>query len=152
MRSHFSAQSLAEIFRDLYLEEWSGRLVLQRGEESKCIHWDRGMIYFAESPDADESLGPFLLREGVISKGALMEAQASLKGLDDNRELAAALVNRDLLARDTLDHAVGRIVERVVCATFRWPGGTARYEAGRPAAAGRRGCWSRTSSAPWRRS
>lgn len=133
MRRQFTAQSLAEILRDVYVAERSGVLTL-RGEpsatrdEAKKIDFTRGMIFLAEATTEEQSLGPFLVREGCISSGALLEAQRSLDGRREAPALARALVQRDLIAREALAHAVRRLIERVVGSAFRWPLGTAEFE------------------------
>jgi Domain of unknown function (DUF4388) len=63
MQSTFSSQTLAEIFRDLYLGERSGVLELSHGGVDKRIFFDRGMILFAESNADDEDLGRRLVNE-----------------------------------------------------------------------------------------
>src|SRR5262249_5354869 len=69
MQANFSSQTLAEIFRDLYLGERSGVLEIARGNVEKRIYFDRGMILFAESGADDEDLGRRLVNEGKISPG-----------------------------------------------------------------------------------
>ena len=56
MQAQFSAQTLAEIFRDLYVQERSGVLVLARGDLDKRVHFERGMILYAESSVQEERL------------------------------------------------------------------------------------------------
>ncbi len=124
MRSPFSSQTIAEIFRDLYLGERSGALVLTREGEEKRIYFERGLIHFAESTARDEQLGPCLLSQGKISHGALEEArvdQAEVGGL------ARALLNRGLIAKESLGETVRGILDSVVRSVFRWDGGTAHF-------------------------
>jgi hypothetical protein len=123
----FSSQTLAEIFRDLYLGERSGVLAVARGKEEKRIYFDRGMILFAESGAEDEDLGRRLVGEGKISAGALAEAR---RNISEPKDLAQALVNRGLIGKETLSHTVRYIVERVVQSVFAWDGGTARFNEG----------------------
>jgi tetratricopeptide (TPR) repeat protein len=127
MEQHFSSQTLAEIFRDLYLEERSGVLQLRQGETEKRIYFDRGMILFAESSLEDEDLGHRLVSEGKISPGALAEAR---RNISESKDLAQALVNRGLIGKEALSHTVRFIVERVVQSAFKWTGGTARFNEG----------------------
>ena len=75
MQENFSSQTLAEIFRDLYVGERSGVLNVSHGNVEKRIYFDRGMILFAESGADDEDLGRRLVNEGKISPGALAEAR-----------------------------------------------------------------------------
>src|SRR5258706_16379320 len=91
MELAFSSQTLAEIFRDLYLGERSGVLEVSRGTRKKKIYFDRGMILFAESAEDDEDLGKRLVNEGKISLGALAEAR---RNTSEPKDLAQALVNR----------------------------------------------------------
>lgn len=130
MGSHFSPQTLAEFFRDLYLDERSGVLLLEQEQQQKRIYFDRGMILLTESSLEDEQLGSFLVREGGISAGALKEAQRSLDGANGTRELARALVHRELVAKETLLHAVRATAQRVVSSVFAWPAGTSRFDEG----------------------
>ena len=127
MQSTFSSQTLAEIFRDLYLGERSGVLDVSRGNVEKRIYFDRGMILFAESGADDEDLGRRLVNEGKISPGALAEAR---RNISEPKDLAQALVNRGLIGKETLSHTVRYIVERVVQSVFQWEGGTARFSEG----------------------
>ncbi len=127
MQTEFSSQTLAEIFRDLYLGESSGVLHLTREDVEKRIYFDRGMILFAESPLADEDLGPRLIHEGKISSGALAEARRSIS---ESKDLAQALINRGLIGKEALRHTVRFIVERVVRSVYQWEGGSARFSEG----------------------
>ncbi len=125
MQSHFTSQTLAEIFRDLYLGERSGVLHLEREEAAERVHFDRGLIHYAESSEDGEGLGDKLLAERKLSPGALEEAQ---KAIGNPSELARTLLNRDLIGREALAPTVWEIVERVVHSVFRWEGGSARFE------------------------
>ena len=116
MEKQFGSQTLAEIFRDLYLEERSGVLHLARAGEEKRIYFDRGMILFGESNAEDEDLGRRLVSEGKISPGALAEAQ---RNISEPKDLAQALVNRGLIGKEALSHTVRFIVEQVVQGVFR---------------------------------
>jgi tetratricopeptide (TPR) repeat protein len=127
MEKHFSSQTLAEIFRDLYLEEHSGVLQLSQADTEKRIYFDRGMILFAESTIDDEDLGHRLVSEGKISPGALAEAR---RNITESKDLAQALVNRGLIGKEALSHTVRFIVERVVQSVFKWNGGTSRFNEG----------------------
>jgi tetratricopeptide (TPR) repeat protein len=134
MRSQFSAQTLAEIFRDLFLAERSGVLLLHRGDEQKRVYFDKGLILFAESPLPEESLGAYLVHRGELSDGALAEAEANLNGTVSAADLAHVLVARELIGRITVAQAMRAIVDRVVQSVFSWETGSARFQEGRPPA------------------
>lgn len=127
MERNFSSHDLAEIFRDLYLRESSGVLLLARGAAEKRIYFDRGMILYAESSVDDEDLGRRLVAEGKISQGALGEAR---RNVVDAKDLPQALINRGLIGKETLAHTVHFVVERIVQSVFRWDGGSARFSEG----------------------
>ena len=127
MQTHFSSQTLAELFRGLYLDEQSGVLHLARAGSEKRIYFDRGMILYAESDVEDEDLGRRLVREGKLSPGALAEAR---RNIDEPKDLPQALLNRGLIAREALSHTVRSLVGSVVQSVFAWEGGTARLHHG----------------------
>ena len=127
MQAHFSAQTLAEVFRDLYVRERVGALSLTREDVEKRIYFERGLIVYADSDLDEEDLGYCLVDEGKISSGALEEARSNI---DSPVELAQVLIKRDLVAKDALDESVRELVSRVVRSTFRWEGGTARFDDG----------------------
>jgi tetratricopeptide (TPR) repeat protein len=130
MQSHFSSQTLAEVFRDLYLSERSGVLNLTREEVEKSIHFERGLIHFAASSGDGEDLGARLMAEGKISEGALDEARRDSEGPD---ALAQALINRGLISKGALGQTMHGIVESVVQSVFAWEGGSAHFNDTNPA-------------------
>jgi tetratricopeptide (TPR) repeat protein len=130
MQAQFSAQTLAEIFRDLYVQERTGVLLLSRGELEKRVHFDRGMILYAESSVPEERLGAILVESGRLSEGALAEAIDSLGAQHSEPDLARTLVIRELVGRTTLLQAARTVVQRIVESVFRWEGGSARFVEG----------------------
>jgi tetratricopeptide (TPR) repeat protein len=124
MQSHFSSQTLAEMFRDLYLSEHTGVLELSRGDLCKKIYFERGLINYAESSVEQESLAGRLLQDGRVSAGALAEVgQQSEQPV----ELAQALLNRGLISKEAAFEAMRDIVKSVVESVFSWDGGTATF-------------------------
>lgn len=124
MQSHFSSQTLAEVFRDLYLGERSGVLTLVREDVEKQIHFERGLIHYAVSTAEDEGFRARLLGERKISEGALAEAS---QGEQSAPELAQALVNRGLVSKAALGRTMQELVDSVVQSVFAWEGGAARF-------------------------
>ena len=124
MESHFTSQTLAEIFRDLYLGERSGVLALQREGVEKRIHFDRGLIHYAESNEENEALAERLIRDRRISTGALDEAE---RDIQSQAELAVSLLNRGLIGKESLALTVWGIVNTVVRSVFQWDSGTATF-------------------------
>lgn len=129
MQSHFSSQTLAEVFRDLYLGERSGVLTLVREGVEKRIHFERGLLHFADSTAEDEDFGARLVREGRVSEGALAEAR---HGDQQPVELAQTLLNRGLVSKAALCQTMQGIIDSVVQSVFAWEGGAARFAATSP--------------------
>ncbi len=125
MQSHFSSQTLSEIFRDLYLGERTGVLELDREGKQKRIWFSRGLIHYAESYEDFEKLGRRLVQDKLLSPGALQEAES---GRTSGVSLAQGLINRGLIAREPLAQAIKAIIESVVRSVFRWEGGAARFK------------------------
>ena len=127
MRSHFKSHTLAEIFSDFYHAERSGALSLRRDDLEKQICFDRGIMVFAESDAKDEDLGAVLVEQGVLSPGALAEAQKALGDAWTAGELAETLVQRDLIGKSSVSRAMAKIVESVVQSAFGWKEGAASF-------------------------
>jgi len=127
MASQFSARTLAEIFRDIYLGERTGYLVLSREDLEKRVHFERGMVLYAESPLEEESLGPRLVRDGTISPGAAAEAAEHIDDDSSAPELGRVLLQRELIGRSTLVSAVRSMVEDIVESVFAWEVGSGRF-------------------------
>ena len=125
MQSHFSSQTLSEIFRDLYLGERTGVLELDREGAQKRIWFSRGLIHYAESKEDFERLGKRLVQDKLLSAGALQEAEA---GRTTGVSLAQGLVNRGLISRESLSKAIKAIIDSVVRSVFLWEGGAARFK------------------------
>ena len=125
MDSHFNSQTLAEIFRDIYLGERTGTLTLATEEREERIHFARGLIHLAESGGENGGLGTALVEAKKISSGALEEARDAS---EDSTDLARSLVNRGLMARGPLAEAIEEIIDETVRSVFTWEGGTASFE------------------------
>ncbi|HKQ61173.1 MAG TPA: DUF4388 domain-containing protein [Candidatus Polarisedimenticolaceae bacterium] len=125
MQTHFSAQTLAEVFRDLYLSERTGVLALSRSDSEKQIYFERGLILLAESQQEGLDLGSRLVQEGKISPGALDEARRSI---EQPQDLGLALVNRGLIAKALLPPTARKLIDDIVRSVFQWEGGTARFD------------------------
>src|SRR5262245_62758337 len=81
LKGHSAPPALAELIRDLYLEERSGTLVISRSGVEKQLILDRGMILAVTSSLEDERLPHWLESRRLIVPD---EAEA-LRRLDDRR-------------------------------------------------------------------
>ena len=92
MQSAFTSQTLAEIFRDLYLGERSGTLVLEGETGNAKIFFDRGLLTFACSDMEGGDLGRRLLATQQISPGALDEAGKIRIEIIDSRGIVVSVL------------------------------------------------------------
>ncbi len=122
--------SMAELIRDLYLDERSGALVVSRGGAEKRIYLDRGMILTVTSTLPDEKLLAFLVARQLVRAD---EAEA-LKGLDD-RQAIGVLTSRGVLSGDALQQVNRDLAQQILAAIFRWDDLEYRFDEG-PIAAG----------------
>ncbi len=114
-RGFCTPPSLAELIRNLYLEERSGILILSRSGSEKRVWMLRGMILWASSSLEDEGLPAFLAQRGLIRP----EEAEALKGLDD-RQAGEALVARGQVAVATMRQVVRDLTQQILSAVFRW--------------------------------
>jgi tetratricopeptide (TPR) repeat protein len=106
---------LAEIIRDLYLEERTGILSIVRSGAEKRLYLDRGMILVATSSLEDERLPAYLAAKGLLGS---MEAEA-LRGLDD-LQAALAVKTRGQVTDADLLRAFRDLAQQVMMTVFRW--------------------------------
>jgi tetratricopeptide (TPR) repeat protein len=129
-RGFCSPPALAEIIRDIYLDEKTGTLHLSRSGVEKRILLDRGMIMSASSSLPDETLAVVLIERGWMRP----EEAEALKGLDD-RQVGEIAARRGLLTPATLQQANRDLSQRILTALFRWDDIEYRFEEG-PVTAG----------------
>ena len=115
LRGYCAPPALAEILRDLYLEERSGTLVISRSGVEKHLVLERGMIVAATSSLEDERLPAFLLQHGILTPA---EAEA-IRGMDD-RQGAEELLRRGSPMRERVTQGVRDLAQQVLTAVFRW--------------------------------
>ncbi|HEU4402149.1 MAG TPA: DUF4388 domain-containing protein [Candidatus Polarisedimenticolia bacterium] len=125
IRGHCTPPALAEVIRDLYLDERTGTLILSRGGAEKRILLDRGMILTVTSSLEDERLAVFLSQHGTLRA----EVAETLKGLDD-RQSAEVLLQSGRATAETLHKASRELAQQILTALFRWDDLEYRFEEG----------------------
>jgi tetratricopeptide (TPR) repeat protein len=123
IHGHCAPPALAELIRDLYLDERTGVLVISRSGAEKRIMLDRGMILLVSSSLSDERLPACLVQAGLMNAD---EAEA-LKGLDD-RQVLDILKQRGQIPLPRLQQAVRALAQQVLTALFRWESIEYRFE------------------------
>jgi tetratricopeptide (TPR) repeat protein len=125
-----SPPMLAEVIRDLYMDERSGNLVLRRGGVEKRILLDRGMILTVLSTIGEERLLPFL----VTLREIRAEEAEALRSLDD-RQAVEVILKRGLMKPEAVAQANRDLAQQILTSMFRWEDLEYRFEEG-PVAAG----------------
>jgi tetratricopeptide (TPR) repeat protein len=125
IRGFCTPPALAELIRDLYLDERTGTLVLTRGGAVKSILMERGMIVGVTSSLEDERLARHLARRGAITAE---EAQA-LQGLAD-AQCAEALLKRGAISLPGLQEGLRELAQQALTGLFRWDDLEYRFEEG----------------------
>ncbi|HEV8699916.1 MAG TPA: DUF4388 domain-containing protein [Candidatus Polarisedimenticolia bacterium] len=124
-RGFCSPPALAELIRDLYMDEKTGVLVLGRSGVEKRILLDRGMILTASSSLPDERLSALLVEKGWMR----IEEAETLKGLADS-QVAEVAARRGLVTHETLLGANRELAQRILTALFRWEEIEYRFDEG----------------------
>jgi tetratricopeptide (TPR) repeat protein len=125
-----SPPALAELIRDLYLDEKTGTLHVSRSGVQKKVILDRGMIMTASSSLPDETLAMVLVERGWMRP----EEAEALKGLED-RQVGEIAARRGLLTPASLQQANRDLAQRILTALFRWEEIEYRFDEG-PVTAG----------------
>src|SRR5262245_41603663 len=125
MSNHVTSHYLAEILRDLYFEESTGTIeVANPAGRSVTLHFDRGMLYFAQSSDPRLSFAEALATANLLPATTLSKLLATNpSGID----LAGNLVRKGILRKEELAPAIRTMVENAVVMAFSWPGGTYQF-------------------------
>ncbi|UCF81012.1 MAG: DUF4388 domain-containing protein [Acidobacteriota bacterium] len=98
----------------------TGELVFRRGSVTKTIYWENGEITFAASSDAEDALGSFLVRNGMISQ---TDNLRSVSQVTAERRQGKILVQMGLLKPRELWWAVKNQVLEIVYSIFTWEDG-----------------------------
>ncbi len=124
MSTPFVPSTLVEIIRDIFLAERSGVLTLSRPEVRKRIHFDRGMIFFADSSLEDEGLIDFLLHERALNAQDIPQLDGA-RG--DDWSLARRLFESGKVPLEKLQQGMRSQIQQVMVSTFRWESGESSF-------------------------
>jgi tetratricopeptide (TPR) repeat protein len=118
--------TLPEVVRDLWRARASGLLVLERGEESKRIVFQKGDIVFAATNVEKERLGERLVREGKIKRSVL---ELALRVMERSRErLGTTMVEWGWVSSPEMGRAVATQIKDIIYSVFSWSSGRYRFE------------------------
>ncbi|MDQ6612785.1 MAG: tetratricopeptide repeat protein [Gemmatimonadota bacterium] len=128
IKGSLSEASLTDVLQLLALGQKTGCLSLAREGSLGAIHFDRGRIVHATLVNRYDRLGDHLVRDGAITPDALARVVASVAPVDD-RDLADALLENNLVEREQVEAAYREQVEEAVFHLFSWSQGTFTFEA-----------------------
>lgn len=129
MKGHFTSHYLAEVLRDIFLQEQSGVLNLESSTGPRLtIQFDRGMLVDADSPAGAAALAASLREEGIVSAEVLLDM---VPDCSTAAELAAALLSRKAVTPANLAIGVKGVIRRALNDAFTWQGGTYEFEEGK---------------------
>ena len=124
MSTPFVPSTLVEIIRDIFLSERSGVLALSRPEVRKRVHFDRGMIFFADSSLEDEGLIDFLIHARALNPQDMAQIQGA-RG--DDWGLARRLFESGKVPLEKLQQAIREQIQQVMVSAFRWESGESAF-------------------------
>jgi hypothetical protein len=120
--SNLRTMGLPDLLQWLAMTRKTGTLYLKRRSVEKRLLFREGVILSSWSNDPRESLGQFLLRDGVLSEEDLFRAllvQESREG----RLYGAILIEEGLISEEQLREALHKKAEESVYELFLWPDG-----------------------------
>jgi tetratricopeptide (TPR) repeat protein len=129
MTGHFTSHYLAEILRDVFLQEKCGSLRLDASTGPRiALCFDRGMLTDAETPSGAATLAAALRDDGVVGAEALLDA---VQDCTTAAELSQTLVKRRAVTRQGLEAGLKGLIRRALTEAFSWQGGTFELEEGK---------------------
>jgi hypothetical protein len=128
LSGNLRTMDLSEILQWISTGHKTGTLHLERRSVQKKIVFRRGVIYTSYSNDPRESLGQFLVRDGLISEEQLF--RALLQQEQEGSLLGAILVSTGILAEDALRDSLRRKAEESIYDLFLWPEGRFEFKEG----------------------
>jgi hypothetical protein len=123
IRGNLSEASLADVLQLLALGQKTGCLSLAGDESFGTIHFDRGRIVHAGIVNGRDRLGDRLVRSGAVQADALARVMSS-RAVNDDRDVADALLAEGVISRDTLEPLYRAGLEDAVYHLFGWTRGT----------------------------
>jgi len=125
MSGHYTSHYLAEILRDLYFQESTGAIEIREpAGRSLTLHFDRGMLFFAEGTDPLDNLDAFLEATNALPPSTL----SKLKNTGSTPlDVASRMVSKRILTKEALAPAIRSLVEGCVIRAFSWPSGTYEF-------------------------
>lgn len=128
LTGNLRTMDLPEILQWISVGRKTGTLYLARRSIQKRIVFKEGVVYTSWSNDPRESLGQFLIRDGLVTEEQLFKAL--LHQEEQGRFLGAILVSDEILSEDELRHALRTKAVESIYDLFLWPEGQFDFKEG----------------------
>src|SRR5262245_5176399 len=128
LAGNLRTMDLPEILQWISVGRKTGTLHLGRRSIQKRIVFREGVVYTSWSNDRRESLGQFLIRDGLVTEEQLFKAL--LLQEQQGRFLGAILVTEEILSEDELRHALRTKAVESIYDLFLWPEGQFEFREG----------------------
>lgn len=115
---------LAELFQTLALNQHTGTLVVEHGDEKKCIHFATGSISFVSTGQSIR-FGEILMRSGKVTEEQIEAAVAQQE--ESGRLVGRILIDQGLITVDDVQIALKQKVEEELYDLFLWERGTFEF-------------------------
>jgi hypothetical protein len=119
---------LPDILQWIATGQKTGTLVLTRHPIEKRLVFNEGHIHSSSSNDPRESLGQFLIRDGLLTEEQLF--RALLRQESEGRLLGSILVTDDLITEEQLKAALKAKAEESIYDLFLWQDGQFELQEG----------------------
>jgi hypothetical protein len=121
LRGNLKTMSLPDILQWIAAGQKTGTLHLERRSVKKRIIVRDGNIFSSWSNDPRESLGQFLIREGLVTEEQLFKALIGQE--EKGRLIGSILVSEGVLSEDALRTALQAKAVQTIYDLFLWPDG-----------------------------
>lgn len=128
LTGNLRTMDLPEILQWISIGRKTGTLHLNRRSIQKRIVFKGGVVYTSWSNDPRESLGQFLIRDGLVTEEQLFKAL--LLQEQQGRFLGAILVAEEILREDELRQALRTKAVESIYDLFLWPEGQFDFKEG----------------------
>lgn len=127
-KGDLAVTTLPEIFFSIYRFQVPGIIEARDGGEVKKVFIKNGNILHATSSNLDDSLGPYLHRQGLLTTEQLESAMAARRGTQER--LGSLLIQHGLLTPAQVLEAIRAQVESIVWSLFYWKAGKVTFSIG----------------------
>ena len=132
LAGNLRTMDLPEVLQWIASARKTGTLHLERRSVQKRIYFQDGAIYTSWSNDPRESMGQFLIRDGLITEEQLFKAL--LRGEEQSRMLGLVLVADGVVSEEDLRRTLKTKAQESIYDLFLWPEGKFEFKDGETAA------------------